>query len=164
MRILVPLVIDWWVMFWRFTQVTADLEEESVIIGERNKAAVEALRRAINEGHNKIAILYGGGHMPDLGRRLREEFDLVPCGVQWITAWSIRNRVLNSNSLPFLRTMAEVLGWPLNRYQTLALLIFSSVLAIDLWFWELFFGSTVNWISQIASEVGQYVNNSRMIW
>jgi hypothetical protein len=60
--------------------------------------------------------------------------------------------------------MAEVLGWPLNRYQTLALLIFSSVLAIDLWFWELFFGSTVNWISQIASEVGQYVNNSRMIW
>ncbi|KAH8482183.1 hypothetical protein H0E87_029593 [Populus deltoides] len=147
-----------------FTQVTADLEEESVIIGERNKAAVEALRRAINEGHNKIAILYGGGHMPDLGRRLREEFDLVPCGVQWITAWSIRNRVLNSNSLPFLRTMAEVLGWPLNRYQTLALLIFSSVLAIDLWFWELFFGSTVNWISQIASEVGQYVNNSRMIW
>ncbi|KAJ6957826.1 hypothetical protein NC653_039720 [Populus alba x Populus x berolinensis] len=147
-----------------FTQVTADLEEESVIIGERNKAAVEALRRAINEGHNKIAILYGGGHMPDLGRRLREEFDLVPCGVQWITAWSIRNRVSNSNSLPFLRTMAEVLGWPLNRYQTLALLIFSSVLAIDLWFWELFFGSTVTWISQIASEVGQYVNNSRMIW
>lgn len=137
--------------------MTAVLEEESVIIGERNKAAVEALRGAINEGHNKIAILYGGGHMPDLGRRLREEFDLVPCGVQWVTAWSIRNRILNSSSLPFLRRMAEVSGWPLNRYQTLALLIFSSVLALDLCFWELFFGSTVNWISQIASEVGQYI-------
>ncbi|CAK7337396.1 unnamed protein product [Dovyalis caffra] len=147
-----------------FTQVTADLEEESVIIGERNKAAVEALRKAINEGHNRIAILYGSGHMPDLGRRLREEFNLLPWRVQWITAWSIRNRVLSSSSLPFLKTMAEVSGWQLNRYQTLALLIFSSVLALDLWFWELFFGTTVNWISQIASEVGQYVDNTRMIW
>lgn len=140
-----------------FTQVTADVEESSVIIGERNRAAIEALRRAIDEGHNRIAILYGGGHMPDLGRRLREEFDLLPSRVQWITAWSIRNRDLSSSSFPFLKTMAEVLGWPLNRYQTLALLIFSSVLALDLWFWELFFGTTVNWISQIASEVHQYV-------
>ncbi|KAF9680513.1 hypothetical protein SADUNF_Sadunf06G0129200 [Salix dunnii] len=65
-----------------FTQVKATSEEESVIIGERNKAAIEALRRAINKGHNRIAILYGGGHMPDLGRRLREEIDLIPCRVQ----------------------------------------------------------------------------------
>ncbi|KAJ0089990.1 hypothetical protein Patl1_13245 [Pistacia atlantica] len=146
-----------------FTQVTADVEESSVIIGERNRAAIEALRRAIDEGHSKIAILYGGGHMPDLSRRLREEFDLFPSQVQWITAWSIRNRDLNSSSLPFLKTMAEVLGWPLNRYQTLALLIFSSVLALDLWFWELFFGTTVDWISQIASEVYQYVDNALMM-
>lgn len=138
--------------------MTADVEEKSVIIGERNRAAVEALRRAINDGHNRIAILYGGGHMPDMGRRLREEFDLVPSRVQWITAWSIRNRDLNSKSLPVLKTIAEVSGWPLNRYQTLALLIFSLVLAIDLWFWELFFGTTVNWISQIALEINQYVN------
>ncbi|XP_031258396.1 uncharacterized protein LOC116116472 [Pistacia vera] len=146
-----------------FTQVTAEVEESSVIIGERNRAAIEALRRAIDEGHSKIAILYGGGHMPDLSRRLREEFDLFPSQVQWITAWSIRNRDLNSSSLPFLKTMAEVLGWPLNRYQTLALLIFSSVLALDLWFWELFFGTTVDWISQIASEVYQYVDSALMM-
>ncbi|KAA8535135.1 hypothetical protein F0562_030138 [Nyssa sinensis] len=56
----------------RFTQVTEDVEEKSVIIGERNRAATEALQRAIDEGHNKIAILNGGGHMPDLGRQLRE--------------------------------------------------------------------------------------------
>jgi hypothetical protein len=136
--------------------VTADVEESSVIIGERNRAAVEALRRAIGEGHNRIAILYGGGHMPDLGRRLREEFELFPSRAQWVTAWSIRNRILNSNSLPFLRTMAKALGWPLNRYQTLALLIFSSVLALDLWFWELFFGTAVDWVSQAVSEVSQY--------
>ncbi|CAL5400285.1 unnamed protein product [Camellia sinensis] len=136
-----------------FTQVTADVEEKSVIIGERNRAATEALRRAIDEGHNKIAILYGGGHMPDLGRRLRDEFDLIPSGVQWITAWSIQNQNLTTSSLPFLKTMAEVLGWPLNRYQTLALLLFSSVLALDLLFWELFFGTTVDWISHVASDI-----------
>ncbi|KAL0013956.1 hypothetical protein SO802_001025 [Lithocarpus litseifolius] len=146
-----------------FTQVTADVEEGSVIIGERNRAALEALRRAMDEGNNRIAILYGGGHMPDLGRRLREEFDLIPNRVQWITAWSIRNRILNSNSLPFLKTLAKVSGWPLNRYQTLALLIFSSVLAIDLWFWELFFGNVVNWISQLVSEAFQYVDNAQVM-
>lgn len=137
-----------------FTQVTADVEEKSVIIGERNKAATEALRRAIDEGHNRIAILYGGGHMPDLGRRLREEFDLEPSRVEWVTAWAIRKRDLKSSSVPFLETMAEISGWPLNRYQTLALLIFSSVLALDLWFWELFFGSAVNWVSEALQSIG----------
>lgn len=145
------------------TQVATDVEEKSVIIGERNRVAIETLTGAMNKGHNKIAILYGGGHMPDLGRRLREEFDLVPSGVQWLNAWSIRKKKLNTNSLPFLKTMAKASGWPLNRYQTLALLIFSSVLALDLWFWELFFGTAVNWFSEAASEVLQYVGNSPMI-
>ncbi|KAL4572215.1 hypothetical protein LXL04_018985 [Taraxacum kok-saghyz] len=144
-----------------FTQVvTADVEEKSVIIGERNRAATEALQTAITKGHNKIAILYGGGHMPDLGRRLKDEFDLVPSGVKWVTAWSIKNRNLASNSLPFLKKLAEVSGWKLNRYQTLALLIFSSVLALDLWFWELFFGTTVSFITQVASDAVQIVNSS----
>ncbi|KAF4357333.1 hypothetical protein G4B88_002161 [Cannabis sativa] len=146
-----------------FTQVTADVEESSVIIGERNRAAIEALNKSLDEGNNRIAILYGGGHMPDLGRRLREDFDLVPSRVRWITAWSIRNKDLKSNSIPFLKKMAEISGWPLNRYQTLALLIFSSVLALDLWFWELFFGTTVNWISQFASDFMYYVDNAQVL-
>ncbi|XP_073316976.1 uncharacterized protein [Primulina huaijiensis] len=146
-----------------FSQVTADVEERSVIIGERNRAATEALDREINAGHKKIAILYGGGHMPDLGRRLREEFDLVPSQVHWVTAWSIRNKNLSSDSFPFLRTLAEISGWPLNRYQTLALLIFSSVLALDLWFWELLFGTTVSWISQVATDFFQYVDATPLI-
>ncbi|XP_010536007.1 PREDICTED: uncharacterized protein LOC104811114 [Tarenaya hassleriana] len=147
-----------------FTQATAEIEEKSVIIGERNRAATEALRRAMDEGHNRIAILYGGGHMPDLGRRLREDFDLVPSQVRWITAWSITNRRdSDTNSLPILKKMAEVSGWPLNRYQTLALLIFSSVLALDLFFWEIFFGTTINWASQIAVEFYQFVDNAQIV-
>ncbi|KAF6176357.1 hypothetical protein GIB67_011146 [Kingdonia uniflora] len=146
-----------------FTQATTEVEENSVIIGERNRVATEALERAIQKGHNRIAVLYGGGHMPDLGRRLREDFDLVPSKVQWVTAWSIRNRELNNGSIPFLRTLAKVSGWPLNRYQTAALLIFSSVLALDLWFWELFFGSAVNWVSGAASEISQFAENTQVM-
>lgn len=146
-----------------FTQMTASIEEKSVIIGERNRAATEALQRAIDSGHKSIAVLYGGGHMPDLGRRLREEFDLVPSQVQWVTAWSIRNRELDSRSLPFLKTLAKISGWPLNRYQTLALLIFSSVLALDLWFWELFFGTVVDWASWAASEVNVFAESMRFM-
>lgn len=140
--------------------MTADVEEKSVIIGERNRAATEALNQAIDDGKNKIAILYGGGHMPDLGRRLREEFDLVPSQVQWVTAWSIRDKNIVSRSFPILQRLAEVIGWPLNRYQTLALLIFSSVLALDLWFWELFFDTTVNWVSTVASDLSHYVDGN----
>ncbi|KAK4283765.1 hypothetical protein QN277_000685 [Acacia crassicarpa] len=139
------------------TEVTADVEEQSVIIGERNKAAVDSLRKAIQEGHNRIAILYGGGHMPDLGRRLRDQFNLDPSRVHWITAWSIRKRNLNTSSFPFLKTMAQVSGWPWNRYQTLAWLIFSSVLALDLLFWELFFRTSVDWVSQIGTELLGYL-------
>ncbi|BBH08421.1 hypothetical protein Prudu_020605 [Prunus dulcis] len=90
-----------------FTQATADVEESSVIIGERNRAAMDALRKAIDGGNNRIAILYGGGHMPDLGRRL-QELELIPTQAQWISAWSIRKQDLNSSSLPFLKKMAEV--------------------------------------------------------
>lgn len=141
--------------------MTTAIEESSVIIGERNRVATGALQRAIDDGHNRIAVLYGGGHMPDLGRRLREELDLIPTRVQWITAWSIKNRELESRSLPFLKKMAEMSGWPLNRYQTLALFIFSSLLALDLWFWELFFGTVVNWTAWAASEASQLAEN---IW
>lgn len=146
------------------TQGTSDIEEKSVIIGERNRAATEALKRAIEQGHKRVAILYGGGHMPDLGRRLREEFDLVPSEVRWVTAWSISNpRDMETASFPFLRTMADALRWPLNRYQTLALLIFSSVLALDLCFWELFLDSTIDWGSQIAGELYKFVDNTKLM-
>ncbi|CAO2163498.1 unnamed protein product [Urochloa humidicola] len=138
-----------------FTAVTAPVEEKSVIIGERNRVATEKIKEAINRGYKRIAVLYGGGHMPDLGRRLREELNMVPADVQWVTAWSIRSRELDSESFPFLKTLAEASGWPLNRYETLALLIFSSVLAVDLWFWELLVGTAVNWVSLAGSWIDQ---------
>ncbi|KAJ4822595.1 hypothetical protein Tsubulata_021924 [Turnera subulata] len=96
-----------------FPGAAPDVEANSVIIGERNRAACEALTRAIDEGHKRIAILYGGGHMPDLERRLQEGFNLSPTGVRWITAWAIRCRSRESAALAFLRALAKVLRWSL---------------------------------------------------
>ncbi|XVF19384.1 hypothetical protein REPUB_Repub11eG0106300 [Reevesia pubescens] len=74
---------------YELTQVTANVEDRYVIIGKGNKVAIESLGKAIDNGHNKIAILYWGGHMLNLGRCLREEFDMAHSRVQLIIAWSI---------------------------------------------------------------------------
>lgn len=58
--------------------MTAPAEDKSVIIGERNRVATEKIKGAINQGYKRIAVLYGGWHMRDLGTRLREELNMVP--------------------------------------------------------------------------------------
>jgi hypothetical protein len=62
----------------------------STLIGERNKIALETLRKQIGKGDKKLAIFYGGGHMPDFDKRLREEFGLAPAGTRWLTAWDLK--------------------------------------------------------------------------
>lgn len=141
----------------------SDVDDESVVVGERNKVVIQTLQKAIDEGYNKIAILYGGGHMPDLGRRLRKEFNFTPTQVQWITAWSIKTRNLNNSSLPFFKTMAEVSGWPVDLYQTLGVLAGTSVLALDLWLWQLFFGNAVHFIANVSLEIVHYFNGAQVM-
>ncbi|XP_057817392.1 uncharacterized protein LOC131030546 [Cryptomeria japonica] len=130
-------------------EITSEFEEKSewvknsVIIGERNKVVMEELRAAMNDGCQKIAILYGSGHMPDMDERLRTEFGLLPTQISWKTAWSLKNQKTSDQTQlpPFLTGIVKTIGWQLNRYQTLALLIFSLILAVDLWLWEVVFSS-----------------------
>ena len=61
----------------------------STIIGERNKRALEVLSRELSAGKKRIGIFYGAGHMPDMERRLKEEFGLEPVESRWMTAWSM---------------------------------------------------------------------------
>jgi hypothetical protein len=63
----------------------------STLIGERNKIALETMRKQIGKGDKKLAIFYGGGHMPDFDKRLREEFGLVPTNTRWLTAWDLKS-------------------------------------------------------------------------
>jgi hypothetical protein len=61
----------------------------STIIAERNKVALGVLQDQIAAGKLKIGIFYGAGHMPDLERRLRDDFQLVRDNEVWLTAWDM---------------------------------------------------------------------------
>lgn len=61
----------------------------STLISERNKKALEVLKREIASGKKRMAIFYGGGHMPDMARRLVEDFKLEPQEEHWLTAWDL---------------------------------------------------------------------------
>jgi len=62
----------------------------STLISERNKVALKVLREQIDKGKKKIAIFYGGGHMPDIQKRLRDDFELVPGKTRWLDAWDMK--------------------------------------------------------------------------
>ncbi|XP_077237037.1 uncharacterized protein LOC143878670 [Tasmannia lanceolata] len=66
--------------------------DNTVLIGERNRAAMWALFEAISRGHKKIAIFYGFVNIADFDWRLRKELELVPQKERWITAWLISNQ------------------------------------------------------------------------
>ena len=62
----------------------------STLITERNKVALDVLRKQIDAGHKKLAIFYGAGHMFDFEQRLRDDFGLTPLETTWITAWDLK--------------------------------------------------------------------------
>jgi hypothetical protein len=65
--------------------------QNSVILDERNKAALGALKQTLAKGHKNVAIFYGAAHMPDLGRRLQEMgFKQESC--EYLTAWDLTIR------------------------------------------------------------------------
>ncbi len=65
--------------------------EGSTLITERNKVALEVLRKQIAEGKQKLAIFYGAGHMFDFEQRLQEDFGLVPVSTRWLVAWNLKS-------------------------------------------------------------------------
>ncbi len=71
----------------------------TMLIADRNEAAVKVLRKQIAGGKKKIAIFYGAAHMPDFERRLREGFGLVRSGQRWLTAWDLSPKKDPVNSL-----------------------------------------------------------------
>jgi len=62
----------------------------SSLIAGRNQAALEVLKKQLGEGKKKVAIFYGAGHMPDMEKRLRDDFGLVPIGTTWLAAWDLK--------------------------------------------------------------------------
>ena len=62
----------------------------STLITERNKRALEVLRRELKTGKRKLGIFYGAGHLEDMHKRMVEEFGMVPVGIEWLEAWDLR--------------------------------------------------------------------------
>jgi len=62
---------------------------ESVLVIERNKAALRAMEERLEQGDKKLAIFYGAAHMPDLERRLLRDFGFERKGETWVVAWDI---------------------------------------------------------------------------
>ena len=67
-------------------------EDGSVLITDRNQAALKVLNEQLAAGKKQLAIFYGAGHLPDMDRHLREDFGLEPVEVTWLTAWDMRPR------------------------------------------------------------------------
>lgn len=83
------------------TQAMEGPEGSSLIAG-RNQAALAVLRDQLAKGKKKVAIFYGAAHMPDMEKRLKEEFGLVPIQVRWLVAWDLQGP--STAEKPFRRT------------------------------------------------------------
>ena len=64
----------------------------TILVADRNKAALKVLQKEMAKGKKKIAIFYGAAHMPDFEKRLAEDFDLKKDKTEWVTAWDLKPR------------------------------------------------------------------------
>ena len=61
----------------------------STIITQRNKKALEVLRKQLTEGKQQLAIFYGAGHLSDMAERLESDFGMRQESQRWLVAWTI---------------------------------------------------------------------------
>lgn len=62
---------------------------DSVLLVERNKAALAVLQEQLDAGDQRIGIYYGAAHLPDLERRLLADFGMKRVEERWLTAWDV---------------------------------------------------------------------------
>lgn len=72
----------------------------SVIISERNKAALEVLERTIGEGKKNLGVFYGAGHMRGIEDALLDEMGFTRTAVEWRVAWDMRKSDNGKNAKP----------------------------------------------------------------
>ncbi len=63
----------------------------SVIVTERNKAAMKVLENVLKDGKRDVAIFYGAAHMPDFAERLTA-MGFKPVATEWRMAWDLTIR------------------------------------------------------------------------
>lgn len=61
----------------------------TLLVEDRNQAALKVFQEELDKGTKKIAIFYGAAHMPDFEQRLENKFDMKVESVRWIEAWDL---------------------------------------------------------------------------
>ena len=64
-------------------------DDGSAIITDRNAAALNVLRKRMARGDKKIAIFYGGAHLPEFAKSLKKDFRMMPTQTTWVIAWDL---------------------------------------------------------------------------
>jgi hypothetical protein len=64
-------------------------KDGSTILTERNRKAFEVLDRELKAGKKKLGVFYGAAHLPDMEKRLLNDFGMKRSGERWVTAWSL---------------------------------------------------------------------------
>jgi hypothetical protein len=67
-------------------------EQGSAIISERNKKALAVLKKQLAGGKTNIGVFYGAGHLNDMDKRLRADFDFKPVSITWLNAWDLAEK------------------------------------------------------------------------
>jgi hypothetical protein len=62
---------------------------DTILVQDRNDAAMKVLKKEIGRGTRRIAIFYGAAHMPDFDRRLTQELKLKRDSLTWDAAWDL---------------------------------------------------------------------------
>ena len=63
--------------------------EGTVILTERNKAALRVLKQTLAEGKKNVGVFYGAGHMQGIEAGLVDEMGFRKVGTEWRVAWDM---------------------------------------------------------------------------
>ena len=77
--------------FQQMDEMVAAMEgpNGSVLLTERNKAAIKALKSELDAGKKKLGVFYGAAHMKDLENRLINDMGFKRTGVEYKIAWDL---------------------------------------------------------------------------
>ncbi|MDA7980713.1 MAG: hypothetical protein MPJ50_18300, partial [Pirellulales bacterium] len=80
----------------------------TILIKDRNAAAMRVFQQQLTAGKKRIAIFYGAGHMADFEQRLVRDFGLRREKMIWDTAWSLEDGSGEDPLLQILKLLKEI--------------------------------------------------------
>ena len=72
------------------TALSAELESQLTILGDRNLAALRVLKASLKDPQlRRLSIFYGAAHMAGIERAIVSDFGFKKVGERWLDAWII---------------------------------------------------------------------------